>query len=494
VSDGLTTSNLDSGRGSTLPFKSKTLPRWAIRKIGDFALKVGSGATPRGGNAVYKTEGVPLIRSMNVHFAGFRSNGLVYLDPHEARFLEHVTVRRGDVLLNITGASIGRVTFAPDFMDGARVNQHVCIIRPSDELLPAFLAYFLASPNEQARIMNVQVGVTRQALTKAMVLSWQVPIPVLDEQYRIVSEIEKQFTRLDAGVASLKQVQIALKRYRASVLKTACEGRLVPTEAELARREGRSFEAGSALLDRILKERQTLWETVELAKFKATVKISIGDKWKARYKEPIQPNIECAGRLPEGWTWASADQCTTIITDGEHITPQRSTSGVLLLSARNILNGKVSLEDVDYVPDSEYHRIAKRLVINPGDVLLSCSGSVGRSCVAPAELRFTLVRSVAVLKPLMQMGKFLSIALRGPQLQEQINAKKTQTAQANIFQGKIKVLVFPMPPIAEQQRIVAEAERQLSFIEELDGVVAANLKRAERLRQSILHSAFTGKL
>jgi type I restriction enzyme S subunit len=107
--------------------------------------------------------GIPLIRSMNVHFSGFRPDGLAYLDAKQAKQLDNVIVRLGDVLLNITGASIGRVTVAPDSMDGARVNQHVCIIRPNNTLLPVFLAYFLASPSEQARIMNIQVGATRQA-------------------------------------------------------------------------------------------------------------------------------------------------------------------------------------------------------------------------------------------------------------------------------------------------------------------------------------------
>jgi type I restriction enzyme, S subunit len=149
---------------------------------------------------------------------------------------------------------------------------------------------------------------------------------------------------------------------------------------------------------------------------------------------------------------------------------------------------------VDYVPEVEYKRISKRLLIDPGDVLLSCSGSVGRSCVAPQGLRFTLVRSVAVLKPIYNMGIYLSLALRAPVLQAQISTKKTQTAQANIFQGKIKTLASPLPPIVEQQRIVAEVERRLSVIEEVEIAVIANLKRAERLRQAILKRAFEGKL
>ena len=169
---------------------------WQRRKLKEIATKIGSGSTPRGGEAVYQSSGVPLIRSMNVHFSGFKTDGLAYLNSKEAAKLDHVTVQANDVLLNITGASIGRVTTAPESLVGSRVNQHVCIVRPTPELSPRFLAHYLASPEQQAQVMNVQVGVTRQALTKAMIENWEIPLPALDEQREIVAEIEKQFTRL----------------------------------------------------------------------------------------------------------------------------------------------------------------------------------------------------------------------------------------------------------------------------------------------------------
>ena len=116
-------------------------------------------------------------------------------------------------------------------------------------------------------------------------------LPPLDEQQRIVAEIEKQFTRLDAGVGSLKRVQTALKRYRASVLKAACEGRLVPTEAELALKENRSYETGEQLLQRILEERRKKWNG------------------KGKYKEPSSAqNLVDLPQLPKGWTWTRLEQ------------------------------------------------------------------------------------------------------------------------------------------------------------------------------------------
>jgi type I restriction enzyme S subunit len=128
---------------------------------------------------------------MNVHFDGFRRKGLVFIDEDEASQLNHVTVQPDDVLFNITGASIGRVTTAPADMSGARVNQHVCILRTSDALLPRFLAYYLATTAQQAVVNSAQVGGTRQAVTKAMLVNWPVPLPAPKEQRRIVELLEQ---------------------------------------------------------------------------------------------------------------------------------------------------------------------------------------------------------------------------------------------------------------------------------------------------------------
>ena len=127
---------------------------WESMKTEDIATKVGSGSTPRGGSESYKESGTPLIRSMNIHFDGIHYEGLAHIDDEQADSLKNVEVFTDDVLLNITGASIGRVTQAPKEMNGARVNQHVCIIRPKRELNPTFLSKYLASPSVQRIIMS----------------------------------------------------------------------------------------------------------------------------------------------------------------------------------------------------------------------------------------------------------------------------------------------------------------------------------------------------
>ena len=123
---------------------------WSSVRLAEIATKIGSGATPKGGEHAYKDVGVPLIRSMNVHFDDFHSQGLAFLYSVQAAALEGVTVRADDVLLNITGASIGRVTTAPAKSGRcSRVNQHVCIIRPTSGIEPKYLSAFLASPEMQ---------------------------------------------------------------------------------------------------------------------------------------------------------------------------------------------------------------------------------------------------------------------------------------------------------------------------------------------------------
>jgi type I restriction enzyme S subunit len=170
---------------------------WGTKRLKDLTTKIGSGSTPSGGKESYQASGVPLIRSMNVHFGGFVRQGLAFLNDEQAEKLKNVAVKADDVLLNITGASIGRVATAPRNMEGARVNQHVCIIRPTSEITPQFLELFLASPVVQNLIETIQVGGTREALTKAMIEQFEIPVPSIAEQRRIVAKVDQLMALVD---------------------------------------------------------------------------------------------------------------------------------------------------------------------------------------------------------------------------------------------------------------------------------------------------------
>ena len=161
---------------------------WREVTLGEACKKIGSGATPRGGRDVYLEHGpFALIRSQNVHNDGFHRDGLAFIGEHHAAELEGVEVFEGDVLLNITGDSVARVCQVASDVLPARVNQHVAIIRPSSDSLDAgYLRYHLVSPETQALLLSwAGSGGTRNALTKGMLESLEVPLPPLSEQRAI---------------------------------------------------------------------------------------------------------------------------------------------------------------------------------------------------------------------------------------------------------------------------------------------------------------------
>ncbi len=165
---------------------------------------------------------------------------------------------------------------------------------------------------------------------------------------------------------------------------------------------------------------------------------------------------------PKGWDICRFEEISDLITDGEHATPRRTDKGIYLLSARNVLNHTIQLDDVDYIDKDEYDRISKRLVPQEGDVLISCSGSVGRCCSVPAGLKFQMVRSAALIRfKSVIVPKFAEYMITSDYVQEQIESSKTASSQANLFQGKIAKLRGFVPPLEMQNEFV-------SFVKQVD--------------------------
>jgi type I restriction enzyme S subunit len=315
----------------------------------------------------------------------------------------------------------------------------------------------------------------------------EVAIPDIDEQERIVAEIEKQFTRLDAGVASLKRVQAALKRYRSSVLKAACEGRLVATEAELARKENRSYEPGEQLLQRLLKERREKWNG------------------KSKYKEPVKPNLLNLPSLPAGWCWVGTEQLSAAIDNAVTIGPFGSNlmvkdyreAGIPLIFVREIRSENFQRNDTRYVSHEKAKELATHKV-RGGDVVITKMGEPpGDTAIYPQGFAEAISTSDCIkLTPNLAgtTAAFLKYVIRGQPVKNQIQQITRGVAQKKMSLARFKTIAIPLPPFGEQQRIVAEVERRLSLIQESESVVAANLQRAIRLRQAVLQKAFSGRV
>lgn len=159
-------------------------------RLGNVCIKIGSGATPRGGKEAYKAVGTPIIRSQNVLDWSFSSNGLAFIDDEQASSLANVGVKPRDVLLNITGDSVARACMVPKWCTPARVNQHVAIVRPSADLDPTYLLCFLQSIKPQL-LKLASSGATRNALTKSMIENLNIELPNIDTQHAIASVIEQ---------------------------------------------------------------------------------------------------------------------------------------------------------------------------------------------------------------------------------------------------------------------------------------------------------------
>ena len=192
---------------------------WEVKKLGELCSKIGSGATPRGGNESYKDEGISLIRSLNVYNNEFRRKDLAYIDDEQAAALSNVTILEDDVLLNITGASVARCCIVPSDLLPARVNQHVCIIRPFDNVLvPIFLNKVLTNISYQIRLLTLarSKGATREALPKSVVGSLLVPLPPLSLQQSFahkIEQIERQKAEVQKTITDLETLLAARMQY-----------------------------------------------------------------------------------------------------------------------------------------------------------------------------------------------------------------------------------------------------------------------------------------
>jgi type I restriction enzyme S subunit len=206
---------------------------WEVKKLKEITNKIGSGSTPRGGNESYKTEGISLIRSMNVHDFEFRKRNLAFIDEQQAKELNNVTLQENDVLLNITGASVARCCVIPKEFLPARVNQHVSIIRAKTEIIdPIFLNLLLTSKFYKDQLLSTgEQGATRQAITKAQLEVFEVSFPKSLKGQKIIVE------KLDALSAETKRLEAIyqkkledLEELKKSILQKAFSGELTEKE------------------------------------------------------------------------------------------------------------------------------------------------------------------------------------------------------------------------------------------------------------------------
>ena len=315
-------------------------------------------------------------------------------------------------------------------------------------------------------------GITQVNLNTGIVREIRLPLTSIERQREIVAELEKQFSRLDEAVGNLQRVKANLKRYKASVLKAAVEGRLVETEATLARREGRTYETGEQLLQRILEERRAKW--VE----------------KRKYKEPIAPVTGELPELPEGWTWATMPQLGEL-NRGKSKHRPRDDQALYGGPYPFIQTGDVRRSDgsiTQFTQTYSQFGLAQSRLWPSGTLCITIAANIAETGILKLEACFP--DSVVGFIP--QMGsptvEYVECFIRTAR--DRLDRFASATAQKNINLEVLEAVAIPTPPLAEQARIVAEVDRLLSIIREVEAEVDANLKRALALRQATLAKAF----
>ena len=205
---------------------------WQIRRLGQLGSKFGSGVTPKGGAAVYEETGVPILRSQNIHFEGLRLEEVAKISRSIHEDMANSHVLPGDVLLNITGASIGRVCTVPPSLGEANVNQHVCIIRPKQNLIVNnFLQGYLSTPIMQKEIQLEQSGASREGLTLQSIKNFPIPLPPLKEQQSISKYIVKANQRSFSSRSIIERQIELIEEYRTRLIADVVTGKLDVREA-----------------------------------------------------------------------------------------------------------------------------------------------------------------------------------------------------------------------------------------------------------------------
>jgi type I restriction enzyme S subunit len=429
---------------------------------------------------------VRLTQLADVGDGVFRDRSKRFMTRGKAAELRCTFLEPGDVLIARMPDPLGRACIFPGDPRPAVTAVDVCIARPSaSHVSSRWLMNTINAPAFRAAVARLQSGSTRKRISKANLCTIQLPVPPTREQHRIAEAVDSLLTRLDAAVSTLERVQRNLKRYRTSVLKAAVEGRLVPTEAELARAEGRDYEPASVLLGRILTERRRRW----------------GMAGTGKYPEPVNLDSSDLPALPEGWCWTTVD---SLIWDADYGTSQKcayNASGPPVLRIPNIQRHTISFEDVKFA--AEPASLNPHGIVKPGDLLfIRTNGSpslIGQGAVVVQELpRAYHFASYLIRLRVVNVDvvpRWIGLVWHSPVVRGQILAATASSAgQHNVSIAVARRIAVPVAPLDEQRRILFEVDRTASLIDMAAATAAAGQGRCARLRQAILKWAFEGKL
>jgi type I restriction enzyme S subunit len=397
-------------------------------------------------------------------------------------------LKTGDLLFARTGGTVGKsYLIQQDVPEEAVFASYLIRVKLNDAVDPRFAYYFFQTHNYWRQISESKAGIGQPNVNASKLSSLTLPLPLLPEQRRIVAKIEELFSNLAAGINDLQAAGQQLERYRLSVLQAAVEGRLTADW-----RRTHDPEPADQLLDRILEERREKWEEDYRAKYEAKGK-ELPKYWKNRYSPPEEPDLpDDLQEIPGSWEWTSLGYMCDMTSGG---TPKRSNDeywqGDIPWLKSGELNDGVVTEAEERITEKGLEESSTN-IFPSGTLLVALYGATtGKLGI----LDFASATNQAVCGLFITDSldtKYVFWYLR--QFRPELLSKRFGGAQKNISQTILRQVPVPLPPLDEQKQIVDEIERLLSVADDATATAEREHTRAERLRQSILKQAFSGRL
>ena len=317
-----------------------------------------------------------------------------------------------------------------------------------------YLYYALSSGFMYTTLSLLAAGSTVKNLKSDTVRSVLFPIPPFGEQERMARRLEQLIILVDAINAEKGQLVDIINQTKSKILDLAIRGKLVPQDP--------NDEPASVLLERIRSEKEELIKQGKIKRDKKESVIFRGDD-----------NSYYGIHLPNGWSWASLREIALSISDGSHNPPSNKGFGIPLLSAANVNNNSILINEASrWITNEEWESENQRTHIELGDVLLTIVGSIGRSAVVQNDKHFALQRSVAIIKPCLINPLYLMHIVQTPQIQKWLNDNSKGTAQKGIYLNALSLMIIPIPPLTEQGKIVEKISTAYKLLDLISEALA----------------------
>ena len=424
---------------------------WMWVRLGDYCEKVTDQVAS--GSFASLRENVPSLKEPNyalmVKTADFSNNfsrNLTYTTQHGYEFLSNSNLFGGELILSNIG-SIGKCFIVPKLNIPMTLAPNAVMIRLVFEGLRNYLYFFILSHQGLLELMEITSGTAMKKFNKTDLKKILVPIPPLNEQKRIVAKIEELLPLVDRYEQAWTKLEDFNRRFpedmKKSILQQAIQGKLVEQRPE----EGTAQE----LYAQIQAEKQRLIKEGKLKKEKPLPEITEDEK-------PFE--------IPEGWMWVRLGEICKSISDGDHQPPPQVPEGVPFLVISNVSAGRIDFSSTRYVPQDYFNALSNDRIAQKGDILFTVTGSYGIPIKVESDEKFCFQRHIALLK-LMLDWDYIFCILKSPTIKSQCDAVATGTAQKTVGLKALRNLLIPLPPPAEQKRIVERLEELLAMCERL---------------------------